>query len=279
MPCDSKRATSGAWDKFKCVGTWVKLLSVLENPLTRLVWNVALMSASVHALNIYQYNAIVENYRLDLARIYHQLYESSTHIDVLISIIRGKEEVAKLRTAPLLFVKARLKNPNSKLKIEDNCESVLDFNEGKGIAPSKWHKERLDRLVELLKTPSVQGKIVLHLKGFASELEFGRFSDDQSNKCNQVVANQRAERVGEYLEHKLQDTRFSVMIKDWKRYSEMVENRYYRYGSDRQIKPLEGLHALNQAVYITISVPDADMLLLGTKTFDSSWRQYFPIQR
>lgn len=280
MACDSKRAPSGAWDKCKCVITWViELLRTMDNPLARLFWTVAFVSTSVHAVNSYQYNTIVENNRVDLALIHRQLYESRTQIDVLVSIIGGKEQIADLRIAPLLFVKARLENPNAKLKNEDNCKSVLDFSEGNGIALSKWHKERLDQVIEWVKSPGVQGKIVLYLKGFASKLEFKRFSNEQSKKCNQIVANQRAEQVGKYLRDKLQDPRFSIKIKDWKGYSEMDGNRYYRYGSDRQIKFLEGLHALNQAVYITISVPDADMRLLGTKTFDSSWRQYFPIQK
>ena len=114
----------------------------------------------------------VENYQLVMAPIYFQINEFNTQLNKLISVVESKGEIAKFRIDPLLFLKARLKNQTSTLKEGDNCESVLDYSEGNGIGLSKWQEQQLDRLVILVDILDVRREIVLHLEGFASELEF-----------------------------------------------------------------------------------------------------------
>lgn len=261
MTSDSNGGTSSrAWGRCKKPLVWLcgkftkYCLNLQEYPAGFLLATAVSSFAVVGGVSIWQNNTIIEDNRLIMAPIYFQINEFYTQLNNWISVIEAKEKIANFRIDPLLFLKARLKDQTSTLGGRDNCESALDYSEGNGIGLSKWQRQQLDRLVNLVDILDVRGEIVLHLEGFASKLEFTDFSRDKSDECNLIVANSRAKEVGKYLENKLRIPRVRVEEKAWNRYKDMDQNRYYLYEPRPSIEYPDGLHALNQAVYITISL-------------------------
>ena len=144
--------------------------------------------------------------------------------------------------------------PLAQLNAQKSCE--LDQSAGNGIGLSIEQKRQLDGLVGFVTIFDEEDEIVLQVKGFASRLHFSSLST-KSNDCNLKAARLRGEKVGAYLRVKLRDSR--VSIENWNAsttdasYAKMDQNRCFPYEQGRTDMSSRDLHALNQAVCITIS--------------------------
>ena len=273
MSSDSKRDTrSGAWDQLRsCLSgllnkvTISGLLNKVKNcvsfsglnpgpyswlnPVQYPGFFLAAMTTVVAIpsyLNYVQYNSIIENYRLNMTSINLQLYELNVKVKNWLGV-----EVSDFPSTLIFFPRAILEN-------QENCQ--LDRSPGNGIGLLFAQRKQLDELVSLVAIIKEKREIVLHVRGFASRLYFSGLSAEKSNHCNLKAARLRGEEVGLYLESELGVLGVTVETETWdtftekaRNYSEMDRNRPFPYEQESADASSRGIHALNQAVYITIS--------------------------
>ena len=182
----------------------------------------------------------MEIYRVNITAISVQLNELRIRIEG-----GGGFEVPDFPMTVIFFPTAKLTTDRG------NCQ--LDEDSGEGIGLLKGQEKQLDRLVDWVKIINGQKKIGLRVKGFASRLEFSGFPEEDSSSCNLEVAKLRAEQVSNYLRETLIGSDVPVETETVAEYDDMDQERPYRYGQEAADPPSRGIHALNQAAYITIS--------------------------
>ena len=248
MTFNPKIGISKIWDICKTISGLIKsFIEFLgaENWPKNLVAFLALgAGASVPVLveNYWQHNVEMEIYRLNMASINLELYELNIKIEKWLGV-----EVSDFPSTLIFFPKAVLRN-------QENCQ--LDPSPGNGIGLFITQEKQLDELVDLVAIISEKREIYLDVKGFASTLSFSGLSDKaKSNDCNLRAARLRGKEVSRYLRRRLRALGITVETEIWKTYTDMDQNRPYPYERERTGTSARGIHALNQAVYITISSP------------------------
>ena len=192
------------------------------------------VSLPVLFTTIWLHNVEMELYRVNMTAISVQLNELRIRIEG-----GGGFEVPDFPMTVIFF-------PTAKLTDRNDCQ--LDRSPGNGIGLLQGQEKQLDQLVDSVATISGQKQAVFQVKGFASTLHFSGFDDEQSNNCNLKVAELRAAEVSAYLGRKGVAVETETMADD------TDENRPYPYGQETaRNPPSRGIHALNQAAYITIS--------------------------
>ena len=191
-------------------------------------------SLPVLVTTIWLHEVEMEIYRVNMTAINIQLNELKIKLEG-----RVGSEVPDFPMTVIFF-------PTAKLTDRNDCQ--LDPSPGNGIGLLNGQKKQLDRLVDLVATINGQKKAVFQVKGFASTLRFSGLDDEQSNDCNLKVAKLRGEAVSAYLGSK------GVAVETEPMADHTDENRPYPYGQETARNPRSrGIHALNQAAYVTIS--------------------------
>lgn len=197
-------------------------------------------SLPVLVTTTWQHNVEMEIYRLNMTAINIQLNELKITLEKWIGV-----EVPDFPMTVIFFPTAKLTT--------DRGDCQLDQDPGEGIGLLDGQKKQLDQLVNLIKIINGQKKIGLRVKGFASRLEFSGFPDEDSSSCNLEVAKFREEQVSNYLRETLFGSDVPVETETMAKYDDMDQERPYPYQQETADPPSRGIHALNQAVYITIS--------------------------
>ena len=198
------------------------------------------VSLPVLVTTVWLHNVEMEIYRLNMAAINIQLYELTVELEERVGF-----EGLDFPMTVIFFPTAKLTTDRG------NCQ--LDQDPGEGIGLLDGQKKQLDRLVDLVKFINGQKKIGLRVNGFASRLEFSGFPDKDSSSCNLEVAKLREEQVSNYLRETLFGSDVPVETGTMAEYDDMDQDRPYPYQQETADPPSRGIHALNQAVYITIS--------------------------